>query len=149
MSLLFPLGHLETAHTIFSKLASLSREHSGVSHLLSGRIVSPLFFHFRLLNSVPGSISESVIGSFRQGWACCGVSHHSCPSWGEELYTRTHCSLQNLPMPLISKTLQACIWKVVLRLKATSHFGLPTQNIFVLRNEEDFEIVLDYIVKGH
>lgn len=74
----------------------LSREHSGVSHLLRCRIVSLLPFHFRLLNVVPGSVSESVIGSFGAEPAVQYLIHSSLLSifiMGEKIEARTLATL--------------------------------------------------------
>lgn len=69
-------------------------------------------FPFRFLNSASGSISNIVTGSFRD-WAYCGVSQHPRPFFiSEKADTKTHFSLQNLPLHLFQNLFGECIWKM-------------------------------------
>lgn len=52
-------------------------------------------------------------------------------------------------LPISKKHCRVASEKTSCVSKPPPTFVLPTQNIFVPRNEDDFEIVLDCIAKGH
>lgn len=102
MSPLIPPGHLETGHTMFSKPVSLQGTFWSQSFAHLQNCVS-FALPCQALNSVPGSISESVIGSFRAEPAVGCLITLVRIHLGEKIDARTRCSLQNLPMLPISK----------------------------------------------
>lgn len=148
MSPLIPPGHLETTHTMFSKPASLrgtfwSQSFAQLQNCVFFALPSQAskfypWVHFRICNWIiqagPGLLwgVSSLLPIF-----ILGKNRHQNSLFTAKLACAPY--FKNIA-GLHLKNGLAC-------LKANSHFVQPTQNILVPRNEDDFEIVLDYSIK--